>query len=231
VLPGHGDGRIELPVKRLGTVMKELGHERLDVLKLDIEGAEYAVLDDLLAIGVLPQQLLVEFHHGTGGVALETTEASLDRLLAAGYRVFDARETGREFSLVSWQSAPIARHLAQCPAPLQHENQPRVRGYVVVADGRDRRTRVVAGPPSRDSQRCSATFHPRNPTICVRKCENPRALTHPGHLPGWWQSTERATRNSAASMGQRPYAIIPLSFAFVPPPTSDKERTNRMSGK
>jgi FkbM family methyltransferase len=100
VLPGHGGDRIEMPVKRLSTVMKELGHERLDVLKLDIEGAEYAVLDDLLSVGLLPKQLLVEFHHGMGGVALETTEASLDRLHDAGYRVFDARETGREFSLV-----------------------------------------------------------------------------------------------------------------------------------
>jgi FkbM family methyltransferase len=100
VLPGHGGDRVELPVKRLGTVMKELGHERLDVLKIDIEGAEYAVLDDLLASGLLPKQLLVEFHHGMGGVALETTEASLDRLHDAGYRVFDARTTGREFSLV-----------------------------------------------------------------------------------------------------------------------------------
>jgi FkbM family methyltransferase len=100
VLPGHAGDRIELPVKRLGTVMKELGHERLDVLKIDIEGSEYAVLDDLLASELLPKQLLVEFHHGMGGVALETTEASLDRLRDAGYRVFDARETGREFSLV-----------------------------------------------------------------------------------------------------------------------------------
>jgi FkbM family methyltransferase len=100
VLPGHAGDRIELPVKRLSTVMKELGHARLDVLKIDIEGAEYAVLEDLLATGVLPKQLLVEFHHGMGGVALEKTEASLDRLHAAGYRVFDARDTGREFSLV-----------------------------------------------------------------------------------------------------------------------------------
>jgi len=100
VLAAHPGERIELPVKRLGTVMRELRHDRLDVLKLDIEGAEYAVLDDLLAGGLLPRQLLVEFHHGLGGVALSTTEAALDRLKAVGYRVFDARITGREFSLV-----------------------------------------------------------------------------------------------------------------------------------
>jgi FkbM family methyltransferase len=96
---GPGD-RVEFPVKRLGTALRELGHERLDILKLDIEGSEYEVLDDLLANGPLPPQVLVEFHHGTGTVTLEQTEQSLEKLCAAGYRVFDARDTGREFSLV-----------------------------------------------------------------------------------------------------------------------------------
>ena len=97
---GNGAERVELPVKRLETVLRELGHERLDVLKLDIEGAEYAVLDALLETGPLPRQLCVEFHHGISGVELGATERLLARLRARGYRVFDARETGREFSLV-----------------------------------------------------------------------------------------------------------------------------------
>ncbi|GIS18490.1 MAG: hypothetical protein CM15mP120_04060 [Pseudomonadota bacterium] len=44
--------------------MRDLGHDHLDVLKMDIEGAEYAVLDDMLQSNILPDQLLVEFHHG-----------------------------------------------------------------------------------------------------------------------------------------------------------------------
>lgn len=99
-LAGHDGERIEFPVKRLRTVLGELGHERLDILKLDIEGSEYEVLDDLLATVPLPRQLMVEFHHGVAGVPLERTEASLDKLRSAGYRVFDARVSGREFSLV-----------------------------------------------------------------------------------------------------------------------------------
>src|SRR5688500_4785845 len=71
-LPGHDGERVELPVKRLVTAMRELGHERLDVLKLDIEGSEYGVLEDFLAAGPLPRQLLVEFNHGRGGPALRT---------------------------------------------------------------------------------------------------------------------------------------------------------------
>ncbi|HEY3498488.1 MAG TPA: FkbM family methyltransferase [Polyangiaceae bacterium] len=100
LLSDRAGERIEMPVKRLATVLAELGHERIDILKMDIEGAEYGVLDDLLATGRLPEQLMVEYHHGMSSASLETTEASLDRLRAAGYRVFDARETGREFSLL-----------------------------------------------------------------------------------------------------------------------------------
>lgn len=99
-LSGHEGARVEFPVKRLKSVLAELGHERFDVLKLDIEGAEYEVLEDLVRSVPLPRQLMVEFHHGTGGVKLERTEAALDQLAAAGYRVFEARATGREFSLV-----------------------------------------------------------------------------------------------------------------------------------
>ena len=97
---GNTGERIEFAVKRLASVLAELGHERLELLKLDIEGSEYEVLVDLVKSIPLPRQLMVEYHHGTGGVTLEQTERSLDALREAGYRVFDARATGREFSLV-----------------------------------------------------------------------------------------------------------------------------------
>jgi FkbM family methyltransferase len=98
---GRGAGpRLELPVKRLGTIERELGHERIDLLKMDIEGAEYAAIEDFLSERLFPQQILVEFHHGRGGVKLGVTERAIDRLRDAGYRVFHARNTGREFSLL-----------------------------------------------------------------------------------------------------------------------------------
>ena len=36
---------VAIPVARLETMMRDLGHDHLDVLKMDIEGAEYAVLE------------------------------------------------------------------------------------------------------------------------------------------------------------------------------------------
>jgi FkbM family methyltransferase len=36
------------PCKRISTIIKELGHDRIDLLKIDIEGSEYEVLDSLI---------------------------------------------------------------------------------------------------------------------------------------------------------------------------------------
>jgi FkbM family methyltransferase len=91
--------RVELPVRMLSTLMRELGHERLDVLKLDIEGGEYGVLDALASGPVLPRQILVEFHHQLRGISVSQTERSLGLLGELGYRIFDRQPGGHEFSL------------------------------------------------------------------------------------------------------------------------------------
>jgi FkbM family methyltransferase len=111
LLQREGDPRrrIELPVRRLATIMQELGHARLDVLKMDIEGAEYAVIADFVANGIRPRQLLLEFHHQLPGIALARSEAALERLNAAGYRIFDVQATGREFSLILAREPSDAR--------------------------------------------------------------------------------------------------------------------------
>jgi hypothetical protein len=38
-----------MAVRRLNTIMRGLGHEWLDMLKVDVEGAEWAAFEDLLA--------------------------------------------------------------------------------------------------------------------------------------------------------------------------------------
>jgi FkbM family methyltransferase len=48
-------------VMRVKDVAEKLGHERVDLLKMDIEGAEFRVIEDLLTSGPLPTVLLVEF--------------------------------------------------------------------------------------------------------------------------------------------------------------------------
>src|SRR5262245_14315827 len=57
---GNGGQFFTAPAERLPTIARRLGHQRIDVLKIDIEGGEYAVLDDLLRSGPAVRQLLVE---------------------------------------------------------------------------------------------------------------------------------------------------------------------------
>jgi len=92
---------IEVPVLRLATTLERLGHDRVDILKMDVEGAEYEVIDDLLASRTRVGQLLLEFHHHLEGVPLARTEQSIRGLNAAGYRIFHASPSGREFSFIA----------------------------------------------------------------------------------------------------------------------------------
>lgn len=46
---------------RLSTIMSQQGDKAIDLLKMDIEGAEYSVIKDLIKSSLLPRVLLVEF--------------------------------------------------------------------------------------------------------------------------------------------------------------------------
>ena len=79
----------------LATVFADAGRTDCDVLKLDIEGAEYEVLPDLLRRGLLARcrQLLVEFHHGVTAHSEAHTEAVVAAVCAAGFQL--AHQEGR----------------------------------------------------------------------------------------------------------------------------------------
>jgi FkbM family methyltransferase len=42
--------------------LQRLGHNRIDLLKVDIEGAEYTVLQDLIQERIPVTQILIDFH-------------------------------------------------------------------------------------------------------------------------------------------------------------------------
>lgn len=73
---------IEVPCKTLTTLMRERGHDRIDLLKMDIEGAEYRVLHSLLKAGIPVQWLCVEFDQP---VPHTTTRSMLHALRAGGF--------------------------------------------------------------------------------------------------------------------------------------------------
>lgn len=72
----------EARCRRLSHLMAANGHKRIDLLKLDIEGAEYAVLQTLLEDNIQPTIVAVEFDQPT---PLEKIKHASEEMLHAGY--------------------------------------------------------------------------------------------------------------------------------------------------
>lgn len=90
------DNGIESPALTVESIMARLGHTFIDVLKMDIEGAEYDVLDGVLSSAHRPTQLLIEFHHRHARIGKRRTEETIALLTAADYRIFAVSENMRE---------------------------------------------------------------------------------------------------------------------------------------
>jgi FkbM family methyltransferase len=59
----HSDKKVSFPTRTLQSLMAEIGHDYIDILKIDSEGAEYDFLETLLQDDFMPfTQLLIEFH-------------------------------------------------------------------------------------------------------------------------------------------------------------------------
>ena len=91
---------IEVEVLRLSTIMQQLNHKKIDVLKIDIEGAEYEVIDNILSENIDIVQILVEFHHRLKPFSIEKTKQAIQKLNKTGYKVFNVSSTGEEYSFI-----------------------------------------------------------------------------------------------------------------------------------
>ena len=92
------EGSLELPCTDLGSLMAERGHAHIDLLKLDIEGSEYAVIEHLLAHRIPVRQLCVEYHHGIlPGITRGKSIRSILKLLAHGYNLVEQNIANHTF--------------------------------------------------------------------------------------------------------------------------------------
>ncbi|MDX1430577.1 MAG: FkbM family methyltransferase, partial [Rhodothermales bacterium] len=91
---------IEVPVMRLRTIMQKLSHDDITVLKMDIEGAEYAVIKDIADSDIRPRQILVEFHHRFPEVTIEQTATAITTLRTIGYSLYWVSPSNEEFSFL-----------------------------------------------------------------------------------------------------------------------------------
>jgi FkbM family methyltransferase len=91
------DDYISVSVKRLSSVMKELGHSRIDLLKIDIEGAEYKVIESILEDGLDVRVLCVEYDeyfHPLDADFRIRIRASIEGLIARGYTLVYSQGNG-----------------------------------------------------------------------------------------------------------------------------------------
>jgi EAL domain-containing protein (putative c-di-GMP-specific phosphodiesterase class I) len=87
-------------VKKLSDIMSEYGHERIDLLKIDIEGSEYAVLDQVLDDNIEIKQLVVEVHERYIENGKLLTTKMIESLKAKGYKLFAKSLSREELSFI-----------------------------------------------------------------------------------------------------------------------------------
>jgi len=83
-VPLEGVERVTFHCNKLSTIMGENGHKALDLLKIDIEGFEYEVVDQVLSEHIPIRQICVEFHHW---MKPGQTSQMISRLRKAGYKI------------------------------------------------------------------------------------------------------------------------------------------------
>lgn len=83
------ENKLSVSTISFARVLDHVGRPECDVLKLDIEGAEYDVLKSLCADGSIrrAKQVVIEFHHFCTHYTIEDTNAVSDRIQQSGFQL------------------------------------------------------------------------------------------------------------------------------------------------
>lgn len=91
---------VEVNMMSLRDIMKSLDHEKIDLLKMDIEGSEYEVIDDILKTDIQISQLAIEFHERFFKNGKEKTIRAIQNLKEKGYEISAVSNSFQEVSFV-----------------------------------------------------------------------------------------------------------------------------------
>lgn len=94
------DHSIEVSMKRFIDIASDLEHQKIDILKLDIEGSEHEVISDVLQSGIEISQILIEFHDRFMPNGKEKTIQTVKELRKFGYEIFAVSNTCQEVSFI-----------------------------------------------------------------------------------------------------------------------------------
>lgn len=95
---------IEVPVRRLSSLMKDFGHQHIHLLKIDIEGSEYevlqSILEDHLSIDVICVEYDETYRNNIDKNYISRIQGSISALEKAGYRVIAKEPDCNNFTFI-----------------------------------------------------------------------------------------------------------------------------------
>ena len=91
---------IDLKFDTLMNIMEANNHSKIDVLKMDIEGAEYEVIDNIHNHNIDIKQILVEFHPHLLKNGKMKTKIAIEKLQKMGYNCFGVSDSLLEYSFI-----------------------------------------------------------------------------------------------------------------------------------
>ncbi len=107
----HTAAAFQAPVRSVPSLMRELGHERVDLLKISAEGAEFEIVGHVLDAGLEIVVICIEFAQP---VSVERALSCGRRLQAAGYELVGAGQW-RQWKLTFARRGPAARGAGAAP--------------------------------------------------------------------------------------------------------------------
>ncbi len=97
---GLQEKSIQVNLKKLGSIMRYLGHEKIDLLKMDIEGAEFTVIDEILESGIVFKELCLEVHNRFFKKGSVKLRRMIEKLNNAGYYIVSVSPNLMEITFI-----------------------------------------------------------------------------------------------------------------------------------
>lgn len=91
---------VEVEMKSFVDIVKSLGHDRVDVVKMDIEGSEYHVIESILLSGIQVDQIAVELHERFFHNGKERSMQLINKLYSHGYKMCAVSSSCQEVTFI-----------------------------------------------------------------------------------------------------------------------------------
>lgn len=94
------ENTVEVKMKSFLDTLDILKHQKIDVLKMDIEGSEYDVIESILAAGIQIDQMAIEFHERFFENGKEKSQQLIEKMKRSGYEIFAISDSYEEISFI-----------------------------------------------------------------------------------------------------------------------------------